>query len=103
MYEAIVKKEFVSNIDTEKVERECVSNYVTIVDEDYPKRLNHVFRPPFVFYYKGDLSLLKEGNRNVVVLNGKNASNYATKSILSIIDGMQEVDAIVIPVSAIYE
>lgn len=35
------------------------SNYVTIVDENYPNCLKQIHKPPFVLYYYGNLSLLK--------------------------------------------
>ncbi len=37
-----------------------IDNAITILDEGYPKKLLDLKYPPFVLYYKGDLSLLNE-------------------------------------------
>ena len=37
-------------------------DYISIVDEIYPERLKRTYKPPFVLFYKGDLSLLSKDN-----------------------------------------
>ena len=45
------------------VEPICEENVITLLDDDYPARLkNATPQPPFVLFYKGDLSLLKNDN-----------------------------------------
>ena len=39
-------------------------SYVTIIDNDYPENLKAAYKPPFVLFYKGNLSLIN--NRNLV-------------------------------------
>ncbi len=41
-------------------EIEYNGDYVTILDEHYPKKLFELEKPPFILFYSGDLSLLEE-------------------------------------------
>ncbi len=43
-----------------------VFNAITILDDAYPEGLKNLTEPPFVLYYKGDLSLLKRDGVSVV-------------------------------------
>lgn len=45
-----------------------VKNVITIFDQKYPKTLLELKYPPYVLYYKGDLSLLK--NKNICGIAG---------------------------------
>jgi len=38
----------------------AVLNVITILDDAYPESLRNLAQPPYVLYYKGNLSLLKE-------------------------------------------
>lgn len=40
-------------LDREEVEKTDVEGYVTLVDDNYPKTLTHMSKPPFVLRYKG--------------------------------------------------
>lgn len=35
-----------------------LGDFITILDKEYPDRLKQVYKPPFVLFYKGNLSLL---------------------------------------------
>jgi len=48
---------------------------ITIVDKNYPSSLLSLKQPPFVLFYKGDLSLLEK--EIVAVVGSRNASNYS--------------------------
>lgn len=48
-------------------------NAITIFDADYPKSLLELKYPPFVLYYKGDLSLLKD---NAISITGTRLPSY---------------------------
>ena len=70
---------------------------ITIFDENYPKVLKDMSRPPFVLYYQGDLSLLYVPS--VAVVGGKKPSTYTidgiqryfldSKNIFSIVTGTE--------------
>ena len=55
-----------------------IDNAVTILDEEYPKAFLDLTYPPFVFYYKGDLSLLKE--EKIAIVGSRNPCEYSLKA-----------------------
>ena len=76
-----------SNKEMDKVPKadDFKGNCITMVDQDYPDVLKDSDRPPFVLFYEGDLSLLK--NNNIIsVVGTRNPSDegvYATRTLLS--------------------
>ncbi len=52
-----------------------VAGAVTILDEEYPRSFLDLKYPPFVFYYKGDLSLLKK--EAIGVVGSRKPCDYA--------------------------
>ena len=97
VYKAIAEKKIPSDIDSLDIEESIKNHSLTILDPDYPKRFNQGFKPPLIMYYKGDVSLLNR--KIVVVLNSKNASNYATTSLLDIIGNMPNAEVVSVPVN----
>lgn len=53
---------------------------ITIFDREYPPMLRETFKPPWVLYVKGDLSLLSE-KRRLAVVGSRQATAYGKKSI----------------------
>ena len=49
-----------------------VDKYITMLDDEYPYYLKNIVKPPFVLFYQGDISLLK--NDNVAYLVKKELS-----------------------------
>ncbi|MCK5945734.1 MAG: DNA-protecting protein DprA [Mycoplasmataceae bacterium] len=91
IYRALEDKEKVSLADIQKLENEMKEskwNLGTILDQDYPKRLKEAYKPPFVYWYKGDKKLLKKkficasGNQTdeVTIERVKKFSKELTKS-----------------------
>lgn len=64
--EALNNKEEVNQELFTSLKAKLKSNYITILDDDYPSVLKEVDCPPFVLYYYGDISLLKEKYYGVV-------------------------------------
>jgi len=65
---------------------EIKSNVITLLDEDYPDYLKELYRPPFVLYYYGDISLIKNYEDNLSVVGSREASEYGlsnTKKVVS--------------------
>ena len=51
------------------------SNVITIMDSDlYPKEFNQILHPPFVLFYYGNISLLKNKNKLAVIGSRQNTS-----------------------------
>ena len=86
IYKTIREKKVV--LDEEIVQKEvkklkCKS--VTIMDGEYPEYLKEVCKPPFVLFYYGDISLLKDRDKHISVIGARECSEYgvnATKKIV---------------------
>ena len=52
------------------------SKYITIFDENYPECLRQSVKPPFVLYYKGDITLLDEHKHRLAVVGSRKISEY---------------------------
>ncbi|MDF2699520.1 MAG: dprA [Haloplasmataceae bacterium] len=51
--------------------------YVTIVDYDYPKKLENIFMPPLVLFYQGDYDLINK--LSLAVIGSRNNTKYGEK------------------------
>lgn len=65
IYKALDQKEMVSLKEINALEEQSKEwskkgyNFKTLLDIDYPKQLKEAYKPPFVFWYQGDLNILK--------------------------------------------
>ena len=62
--------------------------YTTIVSESYPDLLKKQYRPPFVLFYRGDISLLQHIGKNVAVVGSRECTDYGiemTKKIVRVV------------------
>ena len=62
------------------------SNYITIIDDEYPEELRQMYKPPFVLYYEGDISLLSDTHNKLAVVGTRKPSEYGievTKNLVS--------------------
>ncbi|MBR4470045.1 MAG: DNA-protecting protein DprA [Erysipelotrichaceae bacterium] len=75
-------------IDRKQMKPFDVSNAVTIFDEEYPKCFFDLKYPPFVFYYKGDLSLLKR--KCIAVVGSRQPCDYALKATKALSEHYQD-------------
>lgn len=57
-----------------KVPKEPRESLVTFGQPDYPKKLIHIYNPPYGIYYRGKLP--EEGQKNVAVVGARNCSPY---------------------------
>ncbi len=48
-------------------------NFITILDDNYPKSLLRLFNPPFVLFFKGDINILAENNKTAIIGSRKNS------------------------------
>ena len=71
-----VKRAIEKNEEWEEVEYD--ENYITILDDEYPKEFYELDEPPYLFYYKGNIDLLKK--EKVSVIGSRECSEYACKS-----------------------
>ena len=74
IYKAVASKEKVDENKFKELKKNLKSQYITIIDEDYPKKLKCISAPPFVLYYYGDLSLCDK--ESVAMIGKRQASLY---------------------------
>ncbi len=73
-------------VETDMVLEETIplQQAVTIVDEQYPKQLLKLARPPYVLFYQGDLTLLKP--KAIAVVGSRNASEYGKACTIDVVN-----------------
>ena len=69
--------------------KECLSkiksNYISILNPLYPEYLKNIFRPPFVLFYYGDISLIADLERNLSVVGSRDYSEYGAEMTRKIV------------------
>ncbi len=58
IYDALEKQEDIDLDEIELLKETYKGKYITVMDDDYPKALRQIDRPPFVLFYKGNKKLL---------------------------------------------
>lgn len=76
IYQAITEREEIDEKQACEVIKNVNSKYITILSEEYPDNLKRIFRPPFVLYYHGDISLLKDSTYCLAVVGSREYSRY---------------------------
>ena len=91
IYQAIKKRDGDAVEEGLKLLSGIKSNYVTILDPDYPGALyKHCHKPPFVLYYEGDLSIAKEQDKILTVVGSRQPSSYAATKTRELCTAMAE-------------
>jgi DNA processing protein len=94
IYSSIENKERVDFEEVKKVVASIKCKYVTMLSKEYPERLKHIYKPPFVLYYYGDLDVLD--NRSLGVIGSRNNSEYGKKMTERIVSELGEKSGITI-------
>ena len=71
--------------DINKLVSTVNSKYITILDDEYPEFLKYIYRPPFVIYYKGDISLLDNQLKSISVVGSRKCSEYGAKACQTLV------------------
>ena len=59
--------------------------YITILSPDYPAYLKYCFKPPFVLFYYGDISLISNIGKNIAVVGSRNCTDYGIEATRDIV------------------
>lgn len=78
---ALIKKALARNESFFKVELSCF--YLTILDPDYPEMLLNLHDPPYVLYYIGNKSFLKQASMSIVGSRTYNTYGFKTAKKLA--------------------
>ena len=73
-----------------RIAKKMKSKYVTILSEEYPRYLKECFKPPFVLFYYGDISLMQNIGKNVAVVGSRSCSEYGIKATEDIVGGITD-------------
>ena len=76
IYESILNKVPIDKDEVLKLTRDLECKYITILDASYPLCLKSIYKPPFVLFYKGDISLLSDNNFKIAVIGSRLNSDY---------------------------
>ena len=74
----------------------CDSEYITLLDDNYPKRLKSIYKPPFVLFYKGNINLLSTCNKLIGVVGSRNNSKYGEKATESIVKELVSQNIVIV-------
>lgn len=64
------------------------SKTITFLDNDYPECLRHMYRPPLVLFYYGDISLLYDDKLKYAVVGTREPSEYGIQATQKIVSEM---------------
>ncbi len=87
--EVVDRKETFPESELEKEVSKLKCKVLTILDDEYPECLKHSIKPPFVLFYYGDISLLKDYRKNLSVVGSRDYSNYAKENVERIISELK--------------
>lgn len=76
IYDVILAKEHLDEKEIKRVIKNPKSKVVTCLDDDYPQQLKALNKPPFVLFYHGELSIIKDKNKAVSVVGSRKNSKY---------------------------
>ena len=76
IYEALESKETPEVDELKALLESNPHKCLTCLDEDYPECLRRVFKPPFVLFYEGDISLISDKNNKVAIVGSRKYSEY---------------------------
>lgn len=71
IFAAIKNKEAITHQDIINAKNSISCNYITLLDEKYPKQLKNIFKPPFVLFYYGDINLISNMNYNLAIVGSR--------------------------------
>lgn len=98
IYKDITEKRPINKEDVEKVKNSIPNdcNYITILDNNYPSSLKSIYKPPFLLFYKGNLSLLSSSKKKVAVIGSRLYTDYGKKAAIEITKDLVKKDIIIV-------
>lgn len=98
IYQAIRNKKRIA----EEEGRDLLASYksdakvVVITDPDYPEALKKIYRPPFVLFYYGDFSSIKNQKHCVSYIGSRDSSAYGEKMAKEISSGLAKKGYVIV-------
>ena len=88
IYWAIENKQVLDDKQVEEICSKIKCGVVTILDEDYPLYLRECYHPPFVLFYYGDISLIKDYRKNIAVVGSRKVSLKGLSNTDKVVQGI---------------
>ena len=79
--QAICAKEEPEEIYYQRFKKHVKCKVLTMLDPEYPEYLKEMTYAPFVLFYYGDISLIKDYRKNVAIVGSRNASQAGLLNI----------------------
>lgn len=84
--QCIEKKDFPADEnEIEKVVSKIKSNYITLLDDNYPETLKRIFKPPLILFYYGDINLLNDFEHTIAIVGSRKPEPYVCEPARNII------------------
>ena len=96
IYGAINRKEKVDSSQMRETLDRNTSKYITLIGDKYPDRLKHIYKPPFVLFYKGDIDLINAHRKTIGVVGSRKSSDYGNFATEKIVRELVENDVIIV-------
>jgi DNA processing protein len=94
IYKAINDKEEFNQDELNDYKKRLKCSYTTIISDDYPESLKRISCPPFVLFYYGDLSLLKQ--KTIGVIGMREASQYGKDATKYFVKELADLDFVIV-------
>jgi len=95
IYDHVANKMLMDDKEVEQLNSKCKYQTITILDSNYPQYLKTIYRPPFVLFYEGDISLLKENTTYLGVVGSREPEALYAATTNSIIKSLNKKIVIV--------
>ena len=83
-----LKKDYEDEIEVLENCRNLNCQAVTIMDEEYPEQLKKVRKPPFVLFYKGDISIIKDTDECLGVIGSRHPTGYGINTTQKLVSNL---------------
>ncbi|AGR41977.1 DNA-processing protein DprA [Spiroplasma diminutum] len=90
IYHALDIKEKITHKDLEEISNKINCKFITILNPLYPNYLKNTHKPPFVIFYKGDITLLSKYHKTIAFIGGEEVNEYGIKNIDSLMSDLNE-------------
>ena len=87
---AIETQKLPTDEEAEKLCSQVKCKTLTILDNDYPDYLRHYYHPPIVLFYYGDISLIKDNNKNIAVVGSREPEPVDLKHTDDIVSSLSQ-------------
>ncbi len=94
IYHALMSKERVDEVLKCELKKKLKCQYTTIFSDDYPEALKLINCPPFVLYYYGNLSLVKQ--KTIGVVGMREMSDYGKKATQFFVNDLIQHDYVIV-------